>query len=176
VLGRGERMVWAWLRYKEHRLINKKRVLRLMQIHHLAVKPNERLKAKRTPEVSKPKPTQPNPWWGIDRPKVLTPSGWVYIVMVLDWHTKKIVGYYAGFQATTNDWLLALDQAVKTQFPEDTRGMGRHWMSDNASQPTSTAWIKACGLPAGIQGAFTRYNNSKGHADTERHMRTMKEE
>ena len=24
--------------------------------------------------------------------------GWMYIVVVLDWYTKKIVGYYAGMQ------------------------------------------------------------------------------
>lgn len=107
--------------------------------------------------------------------KVLTSSGWVYCVIVLDWHTKKIVGHHAGLQATTKDWLLALDQAVKTQFPQGTRGMGLHLMSDNGSQPTSTAFIKACSL-LGIQQAFTSYNNPKGNADTERLMRTMKEE
>ena len=82
--------VWAWLRYREHRLVNKKRVLRLMREHHLTVKPNERPGARRTPEASKPRPTRPNPWWGIDMTKVMTSSGWVYVVMVPDWHTKRI--------------------------------------------------------------------------------------
>jgi putative transposase len=45
------------------------------------------------PTGSKPQPTQPNEWWGIDMTKVLVEGfGWVYIVIVLDWYTKKIVG------------------------------------------------------------------------------------
>jgi len=61
----GYRRVWAWLRYKERVLVNKKRVLRLMQVSGLTLKPNERLRAKRLPERPKPRPTRPRKWWGI---------------------------------------------------------------------------------------------------------------
>ncbi len=48
-------------------------------------------------------------------------------------------------------------------------------MSDNGSQPTSRSFMETCsGL--GIRQAFTAYNNPKGNADTERMMRTLKEE
>ncbi len=48
-------------------------------------------------------------------------------------------------------------------------------MSDNGSQPTSRSFMGVCaGL--GIKQAFTAYNNPKGNADTERMMRTLKEE
>ena len=171
----GYRRVWAWLRYKERVLVNKKRVLRLMQEHSLTLKPNERLKAKRLPERSKPRPLKPREWWGIDMTKVLTPSGWVYIVLVLDWYTKRIVGHHAGPRALSKDWLEALDRAIKDQFPMGTRGMGLSLMSDNGTQPTSVAFMKACGL-LGINQAFTSYSNPKGNADTERVMRTLKEE
>ena len=171
----GYRRVWAWLRYRERVLVNKKRVLRLMQEHSLTLKPNERLKAKRLPERSKPRPLKPREWWGIDMTKVLTPSGWVYIVLVLDWYTKRIVGHHAGPRALSKDWLEALDRAIKDQFPMGTRGMGLSLMSDNGTQPTSVAFMKACGL-LGINQAFTSYSNPKGNADTERVMRTLKEE
>jgi putative transposase len=70
----------------EQRPVNKKRIWRLMREHHLLVPPNLRLKAKRTPTRSKPKPTKPNEWWGIDMTKVLVEGvGWVSIVIVLDW-------------------------------------------------------------------------------------------
>jgi putative transposase len=70
----------------EHQPINKKRNLRLRREHQLLVQPSRRLKAKRTPTRSKPKPTRPNEWWGIDMTKVLVEGfGWVYIVIVLDW-------------------------------------------------------------------------------------------
>ena len=48
-------------------------------------------------------------------------------------------------------------------------------MSDNGCQPTSMAFMQACST-LGIQQAFTSYNNPKGNADTERVMRTLKEE
>jgi hypothetical protein len=47
--------------------------------------------------------------------------GWVYIVVVLDWYTKKIVGYYAGMPCKSQGWLAALDMAVNRQFPNGAR-------------------------------------------------------
>jgi putative transposase len=77
--------------------VNKKRIFCLMRQHDLLVKPNTRLKASRTAPRSKPHLTTPNQWWGIDITKVLVDSfGWAYIVLVLDWHTMKIVGHYVG--------------------------------------------------------------------------------
>lgn len=172
----GYRRIWATLHFGDGLPVNKKRILRLMRQHGLLVQPNRRLKATRTPTRSKPRPTAPNQWWGIDMTKVLVePVGWVYLVVVLDWYTKKIVGHYAGLQAKTEHWLAALDRAVQCQFPHGTRDQGLHLMSDNGCQPTSVAFMKATAT-VGITQAFTSYNNPKGNADTERLMRTLKEE
>lgn len=82
----GYRRIWAYLHFVERRPINKKRVPRLMREHSLLVAPNLRLTAKRTLGQSKPQPTKPHEWWGIDMTKVLVQGfGWVYIVVVLDW-------------------------------------------------------------------------------------------
>jgi len=67
----GYRRMWAHLRFVDGPQINKKRVLRLMRQHGLLVKANPRLKATRTPGRSKPRPTAPNQWWGIDMTKVM---------------------------------------------------------------------------------------------------------
>ncbi len=48
-------------------------------------------------------------------------------------------------------------------------------MSDNGCQPTSESFMRAC-RTLEIRQAFTSYNNPKGNADTERFMRTLKEE
>ncbi len=48
-------------------------------------------------------------------------------------------------------------------------------MADNGCQPTSVAFMQAC-RAMGLTQAFTSDNNPKGHADTERLMRTVKEE
>jgi putative transposase len=172
----GYRRIWAYLHFVEQMPVNKKRVLRLIQEHHLVVQPQRKLKAKRTPMGSKPRPTRPNEWWGIDMTKVLVQGfGWVYIVMVLDWYTKTIVGYAAGIHYTAQDWLAALDMAINRRFPEGVRGQKASLMSDNSCQPTLTAFMRVCRL-LGIQQAFTSYNNPQGKADIERVMRTVKEE
>ncbi|MGE3151486.1 MAG: IS3 family transposase [Nitrospiraceae bacterium] len=172
----GYRRIWAQLRFGESLVVNKKRVLRLMRTHGLLVMGNPRLKATRTPMRSKPRPTAPNQWWGIDMTKVMVePIGWVYVVLVLDWYTKKIVGHYAGLQAKTGHWLAALDSAVQRQCPHGSRDHGLHLMSDTGCQPTAVAFMKAAAT-LGITQAFTSYNNPKGNADTERLMRTLKEE
>jgi putative transposase len=38
--------------------------------------------------------------------------GWIYVVGVLDWNTKKIVGHDAGRQAKIWHWLVAVNPAV----------------------------------------------------------------
>jgi putative transposase len=172
----GYRRIWAYLRFVEQWPINKKRIWRLMREHHLVVPPNLRLKAKRTPMRSKPKATKPHEWWGIDMTNVLVEGfGWIDIVIVLDWYTKTIVGYHASLQCRAQHWLAALDMAVNRQFPDGVREQGLSLMSDNGCQPTSVAFMQACST-LGIHQTFTSYNNPKGNADTERLMRTLKEE
>jgi len=171
----GYRRIWAHLRYIDGVTVNKKRVLRLMRLHGLTVTQETRLKAKRTSSRSKPRPDRPNQWWGIDMTKAMTDSGWVYIVIVLDWYSKKVVGHHAGSISRAPEWLEALDEAVNAQFPDGVRGHDLHLMSDNGSQPTSTRFMKACSSME-VHQAFTCYNNPKGNADAERMMRTLKEE
>jgi putative transposase len=125
---------------------------------------------------SKPTPTTPNEWWGIDLTKVLVEGfGWVYIVVVLDWYTKTSVGYDAGLPGRAQQWRSAMDMAVNRQFPDGVREKGRSLMRDNGCQPTSVAFMQACSTLA-IHQAFTSDNTPKGHADTERGVRTLKEE
>jgi transposase InsO family protein len=171
----GYRRVWAYLRYIDGLIVNKKRIYRLMRENNLTVKPNPRLIAKRVSERPKPRPERPKQWWGIDMTKVMSNTGWVYVVIVLDWYTKKIVGHYSGKQARIKEWLESLNKALNKEFPTGVRGNGLKLMSDNGSQPTSLSFMKACSNLE-VEQVFTSYNNPKGNADTERMIRTMKEE
>ena len=171
----GYRRMWAYLKYVDGLTVNKKRIYRLMKEHNLTVRPNQKLIAKRLSNRRKPRPDRPGQWWGIDMTKVITDSGWVYVVIVLDWYSKKIVGHYSGRQATSGHWLEALEMGLNGQFPDGVRGHDLHLMSDNGSQPTSLRFMKACSSLK-VDQTFTSYNNPKGNADTERMMRTLKEE
>lgn len=173
----GYRRIWAYLNYHDGLSINKKRVYRLMREHQLLVKDHRLLKAKRQSYPSKPKATAPNQIWGTDMTKVKLPhTGWAYIVLVLDWHTKKIVGHGIACRSKTDDWLDALNDACNKQFPLGIQSYHSvSLVSDNGCQPTSARYMEACQL-LGITQIFTSFNNPKGNAETERMMRTMKEE
>ena len=80
-----------------------------------------------------------------------------------------------GLRPKTDLWLDALRQAVATACPLGSRSYGISLMSDNGSQPTSKRYEKELET-LGIHHVTTSYNNRKGNADTERFMRTFKEE
>jgi putative transposase len=85
------------------------------------------------------------------------------------------VGYDAGLQCAARHWPAALGMAVNRQFPVGTRGQGVSLMRDNGCQPTAAVLMRACATLE-IHQAFTSDNNPKGNADTERFIRTLKEE
>jgi transposase InsO family protein len=170
----GYRRVWAWLRYREGLRVNKKRVYRLMREAALTVK-RTRHAATRTPRA-KPQASRPRQVWGIDMTKFLIPAlGWAYLVIVLDWYTKKVVGWDLALRSRRQEWEAALAMGLEAEFPEGVREAGLHLVSDNGSQPTATGFRAAMSV-LGIEQVFTSYDNPKGNAETERLMRTIKEE
>ncbi len=68
----------------------------------------------------------------------------------------------------------ALEMGVGAKFPDGAHGQDVKLVSDNGSQPTSVSFMKACST-LGIKQVFASYSNPKGNADTERVIRTLKE-
>lgn len=145
-----------------------------MKTNDLLCRKNKHLKALR---LIRPKPNadRPNQCFGIDMTKVKTMTGWAYITIVLDWYSKKVVGYHIGLQSKSRDWICALDMAQNNQFKDGVRGHGLNLVSDNGCQPTSLAFIRYCS-ETDVNHIFTSFCNPKGNAETERFMRTIKEE
>ena len=77
----------------------------------------------------------------------------------------------------SSDWIAALNEAVNLQFPNGIREsiIIPELVRDHGCQPTSTAFFMACS-ELGIQQIFASYSNPKGNADTERIIRTLKED
>ncbi len=171
----GYRRVRAWLVHREKVMVNEKKVRRLMKEQGLMV-PQTVHRAKRTPQRRKPRADRPRQVWGIDMTKFMVPViGWVYLVLVVDWYTKKVVGWDVSLRSRAAEWKRALDMAIDREFPGGVRGEGLRLVSDNGSQPTATSFMKDMAT-LGIEQIFTSYDNPKGNADTERMMRTIKEE
>jgi transposase InsO family protein len=175
----GYRRVWAWLRRREGLKINHKRVMRVMKANSLDVRPARSLKAPREAKTHKMRSREPNSLWGTDMTKVMIPSeGWAYLHVVLDWASKKLVGWSLSRTSKASDWLAALDSAVAGQFPhgiKETKPDGLYLVSDHGSQPTSKAYMEAA-KALGFCQVFSSYCNPKGNADTERVIRTIKED
>ena len=174
----GYRRIWAYLKYHEKLPVNRKRIFRLMKENHLLVPKNRVLKAPRKAKTQKPRTVIPNRYWGIDMTKVMIPAfGWVYLHVVIDWGTKKLLSAHMSLSSKSSDWIAALNKAVNLQFPNGIREaiVVPELVSDHGCQPTSTAFFKACS-ELGIQQIFASYSNPKGNADTERVIRTLKED
>lgn len=171
----GYRRVRAWLVHREKIRVNEKRVRRVMRENSLMATRTVH-KAKRTSQRGKPRAERPRQYWGIDMTKFIIPVlGWVYLIIVLDWFNKKIVGWDLSLRGRSKEWRQALEVALEREFPYGVRGNGLKLISDNGSQPTSVSFMRAMGT-LGIEQIFTSYDNPKGNADTERMMRTIKEE
>lgn len=171
----GYRRVHAWLTRRMNITVSQRIVRKIMRTHGLGANLTVK-KAKRKFERSKPRAERPNQYWGIDMTKFIVQNmGNVYLIVVLDWFTKKIVGYNLSTSAKTDEWLVALDNAVNEEFPEGIEGQNLKLISDNGSQPTSRKFINAM-TSLTIEQIFTSYNNPRGNAETERVIRTTKEE
>ena len=119
----GYRRVWAHLNYIDDIAVSQNKVHCLMQAHGLLVAKNMKLKAMRKVHTRKPKPERPNQWWGIDMTQVMIEDyGWVYVTIVMDWYTTKVVGYHVGEQSKAWHRLKALNAGVNRQFLSGVRG------------------------------------------------------
>ena len=109
----------------------------------------------------------------------IAPWGWLYLTVMFDWYTKEITGYSLSMQSKTDDWLDALETAVNNRFPHGIREYAKEQqlflISDNGCQPTSQRFMMSCSL-LGLKQIFTTWSNPKGDSDTERVLRTLKED
>lgn len=177
----GYRRIWAYLNKIKGYKVNHKKIHRIMKINNLLVPKNLNLRAKREAATHKPRTQMPHRIWGIDMTKILINNfGWAYLHVVIDWGSKKIVGCTLSDESKTKDWLLAIDQALNLQFPNGYKEFKDKaekllLVSDNGCQPTSKHF-KSEMLKRDIQQIFTSFCNPKGNADTERVIRTIKED
>jgi len=93
--------------------------------------------------------------------------------VVIDWGLKKIIGCNLNNTSKKSDWITALNEVINQQFPEGI--LESNSKPDHGSQPTSNGFMKYCD-ELKIQQLVASYGNPKGNADTERVIRTIKED
>jgi putative transposase len=157
-------------------IINKKTVWKIM--HDLGLTQRKiRHKAARAKRVAKMRPVGPNRSWQIDMTSFtlsdLTP---LFLVLVTDCYTRRIVGWTLDRRSRAGEWIGAVRMGLESQSlmtKEACRGLVVR--SDNGSQPCSKKFVEYLGT-MGVRGEYTGYNAPDDNAYVERVIRTVKEE
>src|ERR1039458_1331153 len=112
----------------------------------------------------------PNRLWVADATYIPTWTGFLYLAMVLDVYSRKVVGWAMGNHLNTELMLAALDMAIAQRRPA---GVIHHW--DRGCQYTSYAFGKRC-TQAGIRPSMGRVADAYDNAMAESFFATLERE
>lgn len=115
-------------------------------------------------------PTQPNAAWATDITYIRTWQGWLYLAVVIDLFSRKVVGWAAGPTIHHELVLDALASAVKQRRP---RGTIIH--SDQGTQFRSDAWRRVCRSNS-PEPSMSRKGNCWDNAVAESFFNSLKKE
>ena len=151
----GSRKMRNYLRREGYR-INRKRVQRLMRkmgLASLAPKPNTSLgnkKHKVYPYLLRNKViNQPNQVWCSDITYIRLKGGFVYLVAIMDWHSRKVLSWELSNTMDSSFCISALERAIRLY------GRPEIFNSDQGSQFTSesfTGVLKKNGIKISMDG------------------------
>jgi putative transposase len=157
----GIRRMTAWLRSKGHP-VNSKRVARLMgQMGIEAIYPKRRLSQGGLEHRIYPYLLadvvieRPNQVWSTDITYIRMRQGFLYLVAILDWHSRYVVSWEVSNSLDVGFCLEALDRALETTQPEI-------FNSDQGAQFTShvfTGRLEAVGVRISMDGRGRVFDN-----------------
>ena len=175
----GYRRVTAELQ-AEGRIVNHKKVMRLMKENGLAVRPHRRFVATTDSDHDGPifpnlaenvVPTNRNQLWVADITYIAITTGFVYLAAILDAWSRRVVGYAIGKRVDTRLALTALRTAIAARQPSP--GCIHH--SDRGSQYAADDY-RAELAEHGLRGSMGRRGNPYDNAKAESFMKTLKVE
>jgi putative transposase len=174
----GSPRVHAELRARGQR-VGRKRVARLMSQHGLAARKKRRFVRTTDSRHHQPvapnvlgrdfSPGQPNSTWATDITYVETGQGWLYLAVVMDLFSRKVVGWSMSEHIDRHLVLNALDMALEGRQPP--RGLLHH--SDRGSQYASADYQQALAA-RGIQCSMSRKGNCWDNAVVESFFSSLK--
>jgi len=149
--------------------IGRQRIARLMRDNNL--KPQRKRRFKRTTDSNHKYPfasnllnqdftcNQPDEKWGVDISYIWTQEGWLYLAIVLDLFSRRIVGWAADKRMKKGLAIEALQRAIALRQPKS--GLIHH--SDRGSQYCSGDYqklLKAHKIKPSMSGKGNCYDNS----------------
>lgn len=175
----GYRRVTAELRHRGH-VINSKKVRRLMREHDL--NPRRRRRFTRTTDSDHDGPIFPfvargfevhglDQLWVADLTYVAIATGFVYVAVVLDAWSRRVIGYAIGRSLDARHAVAALERAIALRRPLP----GCVFHSDRGSQYASEKH-RALLEAHGFVGSMSRRGNPYDNPQAESFMKTLKVE
>ncbi len=172
--------IYAELR-KQGLKVNKKRIARLMRVNNIKAKTKRRFRVT-TIENTKAKASEnilnknftserENHIWTSDITYLWTQEGWLYLAVVMDVYSRKIVGWSLSINLSAELVLKALKMALLHRNPPE----GIIFHSDRGSQYTSIQLrqlLKSCKITQSMSSTGNCYDN----AITESFFHTLKTE
>ena len=161
--------------------VNRKKVARLMRIHNIRAKTKKRFKST-TKQNSKAQASEnllkgnfraeeKNKIWTSDITYLWTSEGWLYLAVIMDIYSRKIIGYSLSSRLTAELVNRALTMAVTHRNPSE--GLIVH--SDRGSQYTSESFRKLLRAYRMVQ-SMSSSGNCYDNAITESFFHTLKTE
>jgi len=160
---------------------SKKRVARLMRQANLTGVHRRRLKGCTRRDPTRPSypdlversftATAPNQNWVADLTQVATGEGWLYLAIVIDLFSRKVIGWAMGARAFAELVVDALDMATWNRRP--AQGVIHH--SDHGTQYTSLAFSRRL-QEAGICGSMGSIGDALDNAVAESFFATLQTE
>lgn len=177
----GSPRVLAELRDEGH-VVGRHRVARIMREQGLSGIPKRRFKGSTTdsdhadpiaPNLLKRNfaTDRPNAVWVGDITYLRTVRGWVYLAVLIDLYSRKVVGWALDEHMRKELCLQALSSAIATRQPQP--GLIHH--TDRGSQYTSAAYQEALDA-AGAVASMSRKGNCWDNAVSESFFGTLKQE
>jgi len=112
--------------------------------------------------------THVNQVWGIDITYCGTPSGFMYLVAIIDWHSRLIVGWAMSNTMQSDFVIRAVEDAIKIH------GTPEIMNSDQGSQFTSNAYIACIKSNETIRISMNGKGRARDNARIERFFRNYK--
>jgi len=172
--------IYAAIR-KEGITVNRKRIARIMRINKIRAKTKKRFKVT-TKQSSSARASEnilnknftsgrKNHIWTSDITYLWTSEGWLYLAVILDVYSRKIVGWSLGSSLSAELVVRALLMALLHRKPEEVI----IFHSDRGSQYTSSSvrnLLKSCNIKQSMSSTGSCYDN----AITESFFHTLKTE
>jgi putative transposase len=151
--------------------VGKNRVARLMRQHHLIARPKRAFRPKTTVasgaaapnRIAAVEPAGPDQIWVSDITYVATVEGWLYLAVILDLFSRRVVGWKLGDSLGSDLVETALQNALLLRQP--TSGLIFH--SDRGCQYTSQAVhqkLRAVGVLQSMSAQGNCYDNARAEA------------